>query len=181
MFVPLDGGSAVPILVKPTSPPMHDPPPLTPRPEIEEQTNEGNCWDPNATLPDPLPGGPPTWLHDKAFQKLRVKLHYRNQTTTFTPCLEFCGMEGHLAKVKDGMQHRLVPLDNLVPMRPSHAQDLVTSFYTGNDTTFGKLFKIRKYDKEFCTLRGFGEKTGRAEKSFSEETIFLVEVFPPLR
>jgi hypothetical protein len=88
-------------------------------------------------------------------------------------------MEGHLAKVKDGMQPRLVPLDSLAPVRPLYAQDLVTSVGTGKET-FGKLFKIRIYGQDRCTLRGFRQKTGRGEKNFFEDTTNLVEVFPPL-
>jgi len=89
-------------------------------------------------------------------------------------------MDGILARVREGRQHKLVPLTSLVPVVPTCKDDIVTSFGTNHDT-HGKLFKVREYHSDSCVLRGFGQKTGRGEKNFTEFTCNLAEVFPPLR
>jgi len=89
-------------------------------------------------------------------------------------------MEGALAKVREAKRHQLAPLSSLVSVKPTRANDLVTSFEMGSKT-FGKLFKVREYSEDKCTLRGFGQKTGKGEKNYLEFTRSLAEVFPPLK
>ena len=143
-------------------------------------SHEGDCWDPDAPLvvqvTDPVLSGP-IWLQGEAFRKIRVKLRYRSDPSH---CLEFCGMNGQLVKVREGKQHKLVPLLSVLPVAPAWKDDIVTSFGTNPDT-YGKLFKVREYRADSCILRGFAQKTGRGEKNFTEFTHHLAEVFPPLR
>jgi hypothetical protein len=182
--VPLEGGSTLPITLKAATPDLltYSPPPPTPRPTLEEQSREGDCWDPDAA-PEPADSNPadepmPTWLQHEAFGNIRVKLRYRNQPSM--PCLEFCGMEGTLAKVREARRHQLVPLSSLLAANPTGINDLVTNFDTSSET-FGKLFKVREYDEDKCVLRGFRQKTGKGEKNYFEFTRNLAEVFPPLK
>lgn len=179
--MPISRQFSLPITCSPAPSAPQPSAPSTPRPSGEEVSHEGDCWDPHD--PGPLIAQvtdieQPTWLHDVPFQRIRVKLRYRGNPSPH--CLEFCGMDGQLAKVREGKQHKLVPLSSLLPVAPAWKDDIVTSFSTNNDL-YGKLFKIREYHADVCVLRGFGQRTGRGEKNFTESTHYLAEVFPPLK
>lgn len=148
----------------------------TPMPTEEEISHKADSWDACAPDPDLSPDGP-IWLSDPVFSCIRVKLRYRaNPLPTY---LEFLGMENGLAKVRDGMQTKSVPLSSLQALPPTWKNDIVTSFSLGE--TCGKLYKIRDFDTGYCVLRGFGQRTGRNEKNFRVITRELAQVFPPVK
>jgi hypothetical protein len=88
-------------------------------------------------------------------------------------------MENDSVKVRDGMQQKLVPLSSLLAIPPTLKGDIVTSFSLGE--TYGKLYKIREFDGEFCVLRGYGQRPGRSEKNFRVGARELAQVFPPAK
>ena len=127
----------------------------TPMPTEEEISHNADAWDACAPDPDLSPDGP-IWLSDPVFGCIRVKLRYReNPLPTY---LEFLGMENGLAKVRDGMQTKSVPLSSLQALPPTWKNDIVTSFSLGE--TYGKLYKIRDFDSGCCILRVSGKKLG---------------------
>ena len=73
--------------------------PATPLPSADEQTHDGDAWDPNSSMV--LNAEVPNWLADEAFRGIRVKLQYCAQLSS--PFLKFSGMEEGFAKVRDGM------------------------------------------------------------------------------
>jgi hypothetical protein len=153
--------------------PVATPMPATPLPSEDEQTHDGDAWDPNS--PVVSNAEVPNWLADEAFRGIRVKLQYRTQLSS--PFLEFCGMEEGSAKVRDGTRQVLVQLAALQATPPTWQGDIVTSFAMGE--TYGKLYKLREFRSDLCVLRGYGEKTGRKEKNFTIPTHELAQVFPP--
>jgi len=155
--------------------PVATPTPATPLPSEDEQTHNGDAWDPNSSVVSNAEV--PNWLANEAFREIRVKLQYRTQLSS--PFLEFSGMEEGFAKVRDGMQRVLVPLSDLQAIPPTWQGDIVTSFALGE--TYGKLYKLREFHSDFCVLRGYAEKTRRKEKNFTILTHELAQVYPPLR
>jgi hypothetical protein len=148
----------------------------TPIPTEGEVSHNADAWDPCAPDPDPSPDGP-IWLTDPVFGCIRVKLWYRaNLLPTY---LEFLGMENNLAKVRDGMRRKSVPLSSLQAIPPTGKDDIVTSFSLGK--THGKVYKIREFSGDFCVLRGYRERAGRSEKNACIVTHELAQVFPPAK
>ena len=78
--------------------PLATPTPATPLPSEDEQTHDGDAWDPNSSVVSNAEV--PNWLANEAFRGIRVKLQYRTQLSS--PFLEFGGMEEGFAKVRDG-------------------------------------------------------------------------------
>ena len=95
-MVSLESGenNPLPQLEAPVATPM----PATPLPSEDEQTHDGDAWDPNSSVV--LNAEVPNWLADEAFHGIRVKLQYCTQLST--PDLEFGGMEEGFTKVRDG-------------------------------------------------------------------------------
>ena len=151
--------------------PMATPMPATPLPSEDEQTHDGDAWDPNSSMVSNAEV--PNWLANEAFHRIRVKLQYRTQL--LSPFLEFGGMEEGFAKMRDGMRRVLVPLSDLQVIPPTWQGDIMTSFALGE--TYGKLYKLREFRSDFCVLR---EKTARKEKNFMILTHELAQVYPPL-
>jgi len=141
-----------------------------------EASHSADAWDPRAPDPEISPDGP-TWLTDPVFGCTRIKLRYCGNLSPFD--LEFVGMENNLVKVRDGMQQKLGPLSSLQAIPPTWKGDVVTSFSLGE--TYGKLYKIREFDSEFCVLRGYGQRPGRSEKNFRVSTHELAQIFPPAK
>ena len=148
----------------------------TPMPTEGEASHSADAWDPRAPDPEISPDGP-TWLTDPVFGCTRIKLRYCGNLSPFD--LEFVGMENNLVKVRDGMQQKLGPLSSLQAIPPTWKGDVVTSFSLGE--TYGKLYKIREFDSEFCVLRGYGQRPGRSEKNFRVSTHELAQIFPPAK
>ena len=144
-------------------------------PTEEEISHDADAWDACALDPDLSPDGP-IWLSDPVFDCIRVKLCYRKNPLPMY--LEFLGMENGLAKIRDGMQTKSVPLSSLQALPPTWKNDIIISFSSGE--TYGKLYKIRDFDTGHCVLRGFGQRTGRNEKNFLIITRELAQVFPPV-
>ena len=154
------------------------PPPFasTPMPTEGEVSHNADAWDACAPDPDLSPDGP-IWLKDPAFGCMRVKLRYR--ANPLPPYLEFFGMENGLAKVQGGMRRKTVPLSILQAIPPTGNGDVVISFSLGD--TYGKLYKIREFNSDFCVLRGYGERAGRSEKNVNVVTHELAQVSPPAK
>jgi hypothetical protein len=161
---------------KSISPAVPVPVASTPMPTDAEISHDADAWDACAPDPDLSPDGP-TWLTDPLFGCTRIKLRYRaNVLPTY---LEFLGMENGLAKVRDGMQRKSAPLSSLQSIPPTWKDDIVTSFSLGE--TYGKLYKIREFNSDFCLLRGYGQRPGRSEKNVAVITRELAQVFPPAK
>jgi hypothetical protein len=95
-LVSLEGGENNPL--PQLEVPEATPTPATPLPSEDEQTHDGDAWDPNSSMV--LNAEVPNWLANEAFCGIRVKLQYRTQI--LLPFLKFSGMEEGFAKVRDG-------------------------------------------------------------------------------
>jgi hypothetical protein len=146
----------------------------TPMPTEEETSHNADAWDPCAQDPEISPDGL-IWLTDPAFKGIRVRLRYRANPSHLD--LEFLGVANGLVEVRDGMQRKFVPSSGLVAIPPTRNEDTVVSFSLGE--TYGKIYKIREFNSEFCVLRVYGQRPGRSEKNFKVMTRELAQINPP--
>jgi len=89
--------------------------------------------------------------------------------------LEFKGVHGDNAKVRDGHKTKLVPLEDLFGVRPTAKGDLVT-VVTGS--LIGMALKVRKYRSEECVVRQPGKVLRKHETDSVILTSDLVQIFP---
>jgi hypothetical protein len=146
----------------------------TPIPTEEETSRNADAWDPFAQDPEISRDGP-IWLTDPAFKGIRVRLRYRANPSHMD--LEFLGVGNDLVEVRDGVQRKLAPFSGLLAIPPTRNEDIVVSFSLGE--TYGKIYKIREFNSDFCVLRVFGQRPGRSEKHFKVMTRELAQINPP--
>ena len=109
--------------------PVATPTPATPLPSEDEQTHDGDAWDPNSSVVSNAEV--PNWLADEAFHGIRVKFQYRTQL--LSPFLKFGGMEDAPFERYPGFMTKIVdaaPSDDnaLVIIEPTHIITHLTTF-----------------------------------------------------
>lgn len=154
--------------------------PPTPMPDRSEYIELTPTWNPLALSPSPNLFA---WLSDPVFRGVRIKFAERSdlddgtRPSRFT--LQFKEMvDDQTVMVQDGTVSRQVPLSTLSTFRPTRAGDWVVPISGDHQ---GKIFKVRTYSDQRCTVREDGRRLSKNETDISVPTSELVEIFPPLR
>jgi len=146
------------------------PPPeicATPMPSPAEWGDLSPTWQPLSR--------PVHWLEDADLAGIRFKLFRKDDPGNV---LEFVGVEGNEARVREFIMTKLVPLVDLCPVRPTAKDQLVT---TTSGAMRGLILKVRVYSPPSCTVRQVGKVLRKHESDPSVNLEDLVEIYPPFR
>jgi len=88
----------------------------TPMPDRAESGDLSPAWQPSARLVH--------WLEDEHLAGIRLKLFQKDDLSNV---LEFKEVVGDDAKIRDGFETKLIPLNDLHPVRPMDKGQLVTA------------------------------------------------------
>jgi hypothetical protein len=146
------------------------PPPLleicaTPMPSPAEWGDLSPTWQPR----------PMHWLEDANLAGIWLKLFQKDVPDTV---LEFMGVEGDEARVRELIMTKLVPLVDLCPVRPSAKDQLVT---TTSGEMRGLVLRVKVYAPPSCNVRQVGKVLRKNESDPSIDLEDLVEIYPPFR
>ena len=144
------------------------PPPeicATPMPSPAEWGDLSPTWQPR----------PMHWLEDANLAGIRFKLFQKDVPDTV---LEFVGVEGDEARVRELIMTKLIPLVDLCPVRPSAKDQLVT---TTSGEMRGLVLKVKVYTPPSCNVRQVGKVLRKNESDPSIDLEDLVEIYPPFR
>jgi hypothetical protein len=146
------------------------PPPeicATPMPDPDESGDLSPTWQPTSRLVH--------WLEDQHLTGIRLKLFQKDDPDKV---LEFMEVVGDDAKVRDLLETKLIPLEDLHPVRPTAKDQLVT---TTSGTMRGVVLKVKVYGHTSCTVRPPGKVLRKKEVDPSVDLSDLVEIYPPFR
>lgn len=146
---------------------------ITPVPDVVDEIDCDDAWNPNSATPRVQ--RPVHWLDHDKLQNTRLKL-YVSETPNVV--LEFKGVFGNEAKVRDGRDIKMVPLDNLYALHPVEKGDLVTA-QTGS--MVGVALKVREYRSDECVVRKPGQVLRKYDTDPILPTTDLVQIFPYIR
>ena len=149
---------------------MISPPPLpeicaTPMPSPSEWRDLSPTWQPR----------PAHWLEDTNLTGIRFKLFQKGIPDTI---LEFVGVEGDEARVREFITSKLVPLVDLCPVRPSAKDQLVM---TTSGEMRGLVLRVKVYAPPSCNVRQVGKVLRKNESDPSINLEDLVEIYPLFR
>lgn len=159
----------------PAPPLLQEAPPLPSYPVINMRPTSN----PRSEAPAPIlgpPSEPPTWLSDSRFRGLRIQVTERGNCNRV---LEVKSVDDGIITVRDHTSTRTLPLSQVAAVTPTRKEDPVVSF--ANDSSFGKLYKIKNLGEEECEVRDFGARSGRGEILYKLSTPYLAVIYPPLK
>ena len=139
----------------------------TPMPDPTELGDLSPAWQPSARLVH--------WLENERLAGIRLKLFQKEDPSNV---LEFKEVVGDDAKIRDGLKTKLIPLDDLHPVRPTDKGTLVTAT---SGTMCGVVLKVREYGQTSCTVGQPGKVLRKNESNPSIDLSELVEIYPPFR
>ncbi|KAJ3510153.1 hypothetical protein NLJ89_g4845 [Agrocybe chaxingu] len=113
------------------------------------------------------------WLDQESVVGKRLKL-----LEDAGKVLEFIAVEGDNARVRDGMQQRLVALGSLKPLHPSAVGDLVVVV---SGSLQGNIYKVKEYSGATCNVQEPGTRVSKKKGNHTIVTENLVQVFPPFK
>jgi hypothetical protein len=145
----------------------------TPIPEAVVATGIDDAWNPNSATPRAQ--CPIHWLNHERLQNTRLQLFVLERPNEV---LEFKGVHGDDAKVRDGRQTKHIAVDKLFGVRPTAKGDLVTAT-TGS--LIGVALKVREYHSEECVVRQPGKVLRKHEKDPVIANSDLVQIFPYIK
>jgi len=145
----------------------------TPIPNAVDASECDDAWNPNSATPRVQ--RPVHWLDQDKLQSTRLKLCVLQKPNDV---IEFKGVFGDNAQVRDRRETKMVPLDDLCPVRPTAKGDLVTTI-AGPMT--GVALKVREYRPEGCVVRQPGKVLKKLETDPVIPTAELVQIFPYIR
>lgn len=148
------------------------PPPLpqicaTPMPTPDEWAGLSPAWQPVSR--------PMHWLESPNLAGIRFKLFQKDDPRTV---LEFVGVEGDEARVRELIMTKLVPLVDVCPVRPTAKDQLVT---TTSGAMCGLVLKVKVYSPPSCTVHQVGKTLRKNESDPSIDLEDLIEIYPPFR
>jgi hypothetical protein len=146
------------------------PPPeicATPMPDPDESGDLSPTWQPTSRLVH--------WLEDERLAGMRLQLFQKDDPSNI---LEFKEVVGDDAKIQDGFETKLIPLDDLHPVRPTSKGQLVTAT---SGAMCGEVLKVREYGQTSCTVGRPGKVLRKKELNPSIDLSELVEIYPPFR
>jgi len=150
------------------SPPLPEPEVCaTPMPDPAESGDLSPAWQPSARLVH--------WLEDERLAGMRLKLFQKDNPSNI---LEFKEVVGDDAKIRDGFETKLIPLNDLHPVRPTDKVQLVTAT---SGAMCGAVLKVREYGETSCTVGQPGKVLRKKESNSSIDLSELVEMYPPFR
>ncbi len=150
----------------------------TPMPEDcdTSDNNSDDVWNPNSAAPrsdQPAQIERPThWLEHDKLKNTRVQLFLRDKPGHI---LEFKGVVGDQAKIRDMLQFKQVALEDLFAVAPSAVGDLVTPI-TGPMT--GVALKIKEFRDEYCVVYRPGRVLRKKETDPILPISSLVRIYP---
>ena len=118
---------------------------------------------------------PMYWLEDANLTGIRFRLF---QKDVLDIVLEFVGVEGDEARVRELIMTKLIPLVDLCPVQPSVKDQLVT---TTSGEMRGLVLKVKVYAPPSCNVRQVGKVLHKNESDPSIDLEDLVEIYPPFR
>ena len=139
----------------------------TPMPDPAESGDVSPAWQPSARLVH--------WLEDERLAGIRLKLFRKDDPSNV---LEFKEVVGDDAKIRDGFKTKLIPLDDLHPVRPTDKGELVTATC---GAMCGAVLKVREYGQTSCTVGQPGKVLRKKESNPSVDLSELVGIYPPSR
>jgi len=139
----------------------------TPMPSPTEWGDLSPTWQPLSR--------PKHWLEDANLAGIRFKLFQKDVPDTV---LEFVGVEGDEARVREFVTTKLIPLDDLCPVRPTAKDQLVT---TTSGEMRGLVLKVKKYAPPSCNVRQVGKVLRKNESDPSIDLEDLIEIYPSFR
>lgn len=145
----------------------------TPIPNAVDSSKCDDAWNPNSATPRVQ--RPVHWLDQDKIQSTRLKLYVSQKPNDV---LEFKGVFGDNAQVRDRRETKMVPLDDLYPVRPTANGDLVTTIA---GPMAGVALKVREYRPEGCVVRQPGKVLKKHETDPIIPTAELVQIFPYIR
>jgi hypothetical protein len=145
----------------------------TPIPEATNELSSDDAWNPNSATPKAQ--RPIHWLDHEKLQNTRLKLFVLDKPSEI---LEFKGVHGDQAEVREGRRTKFVSLDDLFGVRPTAKGELVTAT-TGSLT--GIALKVREYRSEECVVRQPGKVLRKHETDPTIPISVLVQIFPYLK
>ena len=137
----------------------------TPMPDPAESGDLSPAWQPSARLVH--------WLEDERLAGMRLKLFQKDNPSNI---LEFKEVVGDDAKIRDGFETKLIPLNDLHPVRPTDKVQLVTAT---SGAMCGAVLKVREYGETSCTVGQPGKVLRKSESNPSINLSELVEIYPP--
>ena len=150
------------------SPPLPEPEVCaTPMPDPTESGDLSPAWQPSARLVH--------WLAEERLAGMRLKLFQKDNPSNI---LEFKEVVGDDAKIRDGFETKLIPLNDLHPVRPTDKVQLVTAT---SGAMCGAVLKVREYGETSCTVGQPGKVLRKKESNPSIDLSELVEMYPPFR
>lgn len=163
---------------------LQETPPLrvsTPMPEEVNREDElSPAWDPCSRTPEPTVdplGEPPRWLADSRLRGLRIQVtEYGGQRANI---LEVKSIDGETVTVRDRRFTRTLALSHAVVVNPTRKEDPVVSF--ADDSSFGRLYKIKNFGQEECKVRDFAARSGQGEALYTMATSYLAVIYPPFK
>lgn len=148
----------------------------TPMPEDHDATDEDDTWNPNSAGPRGDQAAqfeqPKHWLEHDKLKNTRIQLFLRDRPGHI---LEFKGVIGDQAKIRDMLQFKQHPLEDLFPVRPSAVGDLVTPS-TGPMT--GVALKVKEFRDEDCVVYRPGRVLRKKETDPIVPISNLVQIYP---
>jgi hypothetical protein len=112
---------------------------------------------------------------DEHLAGMRLKLFQKDNPSNI---LEFKEVVGDDAKIRDGFETKLIPLNDLHPVRPTDKVQLVTAT---SGAMCGAVLKVREYGETSCTVGQPGKVLRKKESNPSIDLSELVEMYPPFR
>jgi len=136
-------------------------------PDPAESGDLSPAWQPSARLIH--------WLEDEHLTGIQLKLFQKDDLSNV---LEFKEVVGDDAKIRDSFETKLIPLDELHPVRPTDKAQLVTAT---SGTMCGEFLKVREYGQTSCTVGRPGKVLCKKESNPSINLSELVQIYPPFR
>jgi len=140
---------------------------------VTDESGSDDAWNPNSATPRAQ--CPIHWLNHTKLQNTRLKLFVLDKRSEI---LEFKGVHGDRAEVREGRRTKFVSLEELFGVRPTAKGELVTAT-TGSLT--GIALKVREYRSEECVVRQPGKVLRKHETDPTLPNSVLVQIFPYIK
>jgi len=145
-------------------------------PEDCDTFDKDDAWNPNSLPPQSDQGiqleRPTHWLEHDKLKNTRMQLFHRDRPKDI---LEFKGVVGDQAKIRDMQQIKHIPLEDLFAVRPAAVGDLVTPL-TGPMT--GVALKVKKFQDEDCVVYRPGRVLRKRETDPVLPISCLIQIYP---
>lgn len=133
------------------------------------------AWDPSSRTPIHVTQPPrePHWLEHPRLKgvRLRLKCNVPNLRGQY---VEFEGVQDNEVKIRDHMDHLLVPFESITAVHPTKPSAHVTPIV---GETMGTKYTVRSFEGNRCVVRKTGGKKDRNPQDPSFLISELVEVF----